>query len=473
MSVEEKVDALQEEQEITVDATVQCFIDSTYTTVELLVSPPQGDGADITLEQLHSVLAQNKVVYGINEMALQRLSIPVYNQKVVVARARPAQDGKNGVCREKFSREVKKTFFEREDGSVDYKELDIINDVKAGTVICDITLPTEAVEGIDVLGRPLKGRNGVKAVLPIGTNTKLSEDGLRVEAVVDGNLSFNDGRFMIETTYQVQNVNYTTGNITFSGDVVVNGDVEDGFEIHAGGRVVLRGQAGAAVIKAEGNIVIEQGINGTGRAVLEAGDTIDAGFIENCIIRATNKVKAQSIINCQVECEGDIEVTGGKGIICGGKVTAFGSIVAKEIGNDFNTLTTINIGVTPKLLKERKRIVGQLEDVGVHLQELMKNVSYIERLVAEGRKVPPDRIQTLKRVQIQLPLTERKKEQLEASLAELEEKMFSINSSTLIADIIYPPTKVAIGMQSANVTDQRSKTRVYRNDDGELVFGTS
>ncbi|MGD9559720.1 MAG: FapA family protein, partial [Oscillospiraceae bacterium] len=284
---------------------------------------------------------------------------------------------------------------------------------------------------------------------------------------------FRNGRFTVDPIYRVQDVDNSVGNITFSGDVQVNGDMLDGFEIHAGGSVTLRGRVGAVVVVAGGDILIEKGVNGMGRAVLETEKTVKSGFIENCTVHAGEKVIAQSIINSQVECEGDVEVTGGKGIICGGKVTAFGSVVAKVVGNESNTLTTVTLGVTPTLLKERKRLADQLADVSRHLEELAKNVAYIERLVADGRPVPPDRVQMLKRTQIQLPMTEKKRDQLAAALEEMDRTMAQVNSSTLTADILYPPTRVSIGALTANNMDVRNKCRVYKNSAGELTFGSA
>ncbi|MDL2219722.1 FapA family protein [Ruminococcaceae bacterium OttesenSCG-928-O06] len=455
------------------DAVVQVTCDTGYMHCQVLVEAPQGEGRGIQEEDIRAALQKKGVVHGIDDNAIRELTTPLYGQAVQVATGTPAQDGVDGTVTELFPREVSASYTERDDGTVDYKELGLVRDVREGTLICEGTLPTEGVDGANVLGKPIKAHQGVKALPPVGENIRVSEDGLRAEAAVAGNLVFRDGRFVIDTVYRVQNVDYDTGNITFSGDVQVNGDMLDGFEIHAGGTVTLRGQAGAVVVKAGGDIIIEKGINGTGRALLETEHTLKAGFIENCNIRAAEKIIANSIINCQVECEGDVEVEGGKGIICGGRVTAFGSVRAKEIGNDFNTLTVIVLGVTPRLLKERKRIVDQLEDVTRHIEELVKNVNYIERLVADGRPVPPERVQMLKRAQIQLPMTEKKKEQLESGLLELETKMAEVNTSTLTARVIHPPTKISIGALSTNVIETRQNSRVYKSSEGELVFGSS
>ena len=91
-------------------------------------------------------------------------------------------------------------------------------------------------------------------------------------------------------------MDYGSGSITISGDVKVDGDIADGFSINAGGDVFLHGQVGSAKIKGR-NITLDKGINGTGKAVLEAESTVKSGFLENCTIRAGEKVIANSASN--------------------------------------------------------------------------------------------------------------------------------------------------------------------------------
>ncbi len=467
-----EVEMTQEPQEAK-DAVVRLYQDEGRMTAEIECDAPVGDGEPVTLEMLQAQLDKNKIVYGIDEEALARLASPVYHERIVVARGTPAVDGEDGECIEHFPREKETKYATRKDGSVDYKELGLIVDIPAGTLICEVKMPTEGTPGVDILGRTLKPRAGRKAVASVGEGTRASEDGTRIEAAISGSLEFRAGRFVVDSVYRVENVDYDVGNITFSGDVLVNGEMQDGFEIHSGGNITLRGQVGMALLEAKGDINIEKGINGSGRAEVDAGGSVKAGFIENCTVRAGKAVVAGSLINSQVECEGDVEVTKGKGIICGGKVTAFGSVRANVVGNQSNTLTVITLGVTPKLLKERKKLTDQLADVTRHLEEMAKNVSYIERLVADGRPVPPERVKMLQRIQLQMPMTEKKRDQLQRAIAELEAKMADVNHSTLTARILYPPTRVSIGALSGNSMDTRQNCRVYKNSAGELTFGSS
>ncbi len=455
------------------DAFVKLIVAPDSMTAAIVVDPPREGGQHLTRDMLDAALSKAKIVYGIQEEGLQRLLLPTYDTSIEVALGTPAVDGENGVCKELYARVREAKITEKEDGSVDYKELGLICDLPAGTVICELTLPTDGQNGTNIQGRELKARAGKKAVPPIGEGTRLSEDGLKVTTTVTGNLVFRNGRFTVDEVFRVQDVDYDVGNIHFSGDVVVQGEIQDGFEIRAGGNISLHGRVGSVVLDAKGNINIEQGINGTGKAEITAAKNVNAGFIENCLVRAGGNIVAGSIINSTVECEGDIDVTSKHGTIVGGKITAFGSIKAKEIGNESNTPTLVTVGITPRLLKERKKLQDQLADVTKYIDEMTKNTLYIEKLMEQQREIPQDRIQLLQRTKVALPITEKKKEQLEATLKEVEEKIESSTGSTITARIIYPPTRITIGKLSMSLNEVRNSARVYISQQGELTVGSS
>lgn len=473
MQQQETQQAVVQPEEEARDAVIQVLQQPGNMSARVVIDPPVGAGLPPTRDMLDAALQKAGIVYGLDEEAIASLLAPVYGQQVTVARGLEPQDGEDGICTELYPREVKPQYKQREDGTVDYRELDLIIDLPAGTTICEISAPTNGTDGVNVMGQPLKARDGKKASVPIGEGTRLADDGLGVVTTVGGSLVFRGGRFCVDKVYRVQNVDYDTGNIVFSGDVVVNEEFMDGFSVRSGGSVTLRGRVGAVTVQAAQDINVDQGVNGTGRAVLEAGKVIKAGFIENCIVRAGEKIIANSIINSKVECDGDIEVTGKKGLICGGKITAFGSVKANEVGNTSNTLTQIVLGVTPRLLEERRKLNDQLADVSNHIGEMQKNIAYIERLVADGRPIPPERVKMLQRIKIQMPMSEKKQARLKEQIAELAEKMAGVAGSTLTARIIHPPTRVTIGAQSANCVETRNSTRVYKNSEGEVVFGSA
>ncbi len=454
------------------DARVRVRVSATTLVALVSVDAPEFGGQEVSREQIENSLAHAGVVFGILEEGIAQLLQPLYETEVIIAKGQAAVDGEDGICDELFPRDVKTSFVEKEDGTVNYKELGLIQDVRVGTVVCRITPPTKGTPGTNVLGKPIGVKEGKKALPPVGVGIRVTEDGSQAVTSVAGNLVFKGGRFTVEESLRISEVNYDIGNITFSGDVHVTGDVLDGFEIRSDKNIKLSGRVGNVVLHAKGDIHLEHGINGTGKAEVVAGKSVHAGFIENSHVVAGEDVITGSIIHSTVECEGSIHVTDGRGIISGGKITAFGSIEANEIGNDSYTHNYITVGITPKLVHQRVQLLDQIADLEKSIDEMTKNATYVEQTLALHRPVSEERIALLQRTRIALPISQRKLEQLQKQLLEIEEKMESYSDSFITANLIYPPTRVSIGNHHKNIESTCHSVRVFMDSKNELHVST-
>jgi len=79
--------------------------------------------------------------------------------------------------------------------------------------------------------------------LPRGKNVLLAEDGLSLLAGIDGRVEIIDGKIHIYAVYEVSgNVDNSTGNIDFVGNVIIHGNVLTGFEVKSGGYIEVSGR---------------------------------------------------------------------------------------------------------------------------------------------------------------------------------------------------------------------------------------
>ena len=79
----------------------------------------------------------------------------------------------------------------------------------------------------------------------------------------------------VVNTYVVNgDVDYSTGNIQFNGNVVINGTVPDGFEVKAEGDIVVMKIAESARLEAGRDIIIKGGVQGKGKGLVSAGRDI-------------------------------------------------------------------------------------------------------------------------------------------------------------------------------------------------------
>lgn len=453
------------------DAEIHGYEGLNKMTYALSVDPPEGEGAPVTVEKLGQFLRQQHVSYGVDEAALEKLAAGLYSKPLEVARGTPVENGLDGSVKELYPREVKPVFKERDDGTVDYKEMNLVVNVSEGQALCEITLPTEGKEGRNVYGTAIRPRRGLAAVVPAGDNTKVTDDGKQLVAVLAGSLVFSKGKFRVDPVLKVDNVDNSVGNIRFNGDVVVKGFVQEGFEIRSSGNVRVEGSVEGASIYADGSILLVNGMNGMNHGILQAGKEITSKYIENCAIRAGGDIKAETIINSTVETDGNVEISGKRGRIAGGKFTVFGSINARRVGSRSAVHTTIILGSTPTVMREKQDIEDQLKELREQVEEMRKSLDYLERLDKSGQINTPDRKKALNSLRLQLPMLKMKQGKLQKQKEALEERLSSVSQCMLTSQKVYPPTKVIIGNASTIIQDIMENCRIYRNSEGEIAIG--
>jgi len=144
-------------------------------------------------------------------------------------------------------------------------------------------------------------------------------------------------------------IDLRVGNIDFPGDVVIRGEVRDGFAVKAGKSILCTGCIGAARIDCGGDLVTQQGIVGKEKAVIRVGGTAEAKFLEGCALDAGGPVKVRtSILNSTIHTKDRVEM-GERGIIIGGIVKAQNGVSAAQIGTERGPRTEIHSGIDFKV----------------------------------------------------------------------------------------------------------------------------
>ena len=139
----------------------------------------------------------------------------------------------------------------------------------------------------------------------------MSEDGLRLYSEVSGHVSLTDGRVFVSDTYEVAaDVDSSTGDIDYEGNVVVRGNVITGFTVKAKGDIEVYGVVEGAYIEAEGQIILRRGMQGMNKGILKANGNIITKFIENAEVIAGGYINTDSIMHSKVSAKGDIVVGG-------------------------------------------------------------------------------------------------------------------------------------------------------------------
>lgn len=361
------------------DALMSVDIGLQDMEAHVVLTPPQPGGCDLSRDIILSYLRSNKIVFGVMEDVLVSLEErPVYKEPVLVAQGQNVVNGDDAKIQYLFEIDRSNMQLEEKNGKVDYKELNLVQNVVEGQALARKVPAKQGIPGRTVTGKVLPAKNGKDTPLPLGKNVKASEDGLTVIATVNGEATFIGGKINVETVFTITgDVDLKTGNQFFLGTIVVNGNVQDGFSVKATGNIEVRGSVNRAELSAEGDIIVHQGINGKGTAMVTAGKNVWAKYIENSnVIAGENVVVSQNIVSSEITADKRIIAIGGKhSAIIGGRYRACEEINAKTIGSPSGGAETIlEVGSDPKSKVRLEELDGKLRLLARQLEELDKNI---------------------------------------------------------------------------------------------------
>lgn len=433
--------------------------------------PPVDGGKLLTIEQIQKRIKEAGIVSGINEGIIGDIvKQKKYNYKYVIAKGRPSIPGKDGRLEFHFDTQGHKIDSlrpkEKEDGSVDFKDLDLIQTIEKDQLLVELIPPVPGEPGENVLGQEIKPPKGKPVRLPRGKNVYVSSDGLQLFSSIEGQLIYDGMNIAVSETYIVSgNAGIATGNIDFSGNVEIRGDVESGFTIKAGGNVEVKGFVEEATIIAGGDIILRHGIQGKDKGKLIANGNVVTKFIQNSVVESQGSIYAEAIMHSHVIAGDSIIVEVNKGLIVGGSIQATNLISAKIIGSPMSTATFIQISITPSLHKKHENAKLELSQKVQLLDQVEKNIGFIHTKLSQGIALPQNLanrgkqlIELQKKLKAEIPILQKEHQSLEEMLRNYKE------GSIKVMDIIYPGTKIVMGSNTKYIKDDIKYCSIYIED---------
>ncbi len=380
--MEDKINLAEESVKYNISHLVSANRLRVYVRIELLDKETKVNYSDII-----KYMKEESVSYGILENDIKDYCEKAeYSRELLAASGLDPIDGKDAEIIYHFNTSNEKNFKEKEDGSIDFRNLDNIANVKKDDLLCHVVPPQKGKDGIDVYGNTIPFKQGRPISLNNGKNTYITEDGLELRAGTDGCAKLLHDKVYVEDVYKVENVNNETGNIVFNGSVVINGDVKAGFSVKAKGDVKIRGMVEGAYIESGNDVVISKGMNGMGKGKIVAKGNVTSKYIENSTIESEKCIYSETLINSNVTAKESIILRGQSAAIIGGTVTACDVISAKTIGNKTNSETNLVIDISKyqeeqklyeKKRKQQAHIENDLNSKLRELKELEEKIEYI------------------------------------------------------------------------------------------------
>ncbi len=325
-----------------------------------------------TYEDVYGELILAGVKMGIDEGRIQQaISNKQFNRDIVVATGKPREDGEDGYYKFYFDTDyfINNRPKIRDDGTVDYFGSKLFEQVEEGEKLAEYIPPTKGNFGFNVKGELLTPKPGKNMPKLRGKGFTVSDDGNTYYAKITGKVEYRNYDLTISNMYNITgDVDLSTGNIDFNGDINISGSVRSGVRIHAMGSIYIGGYVEDADIKADKDVVLRDGVNANGTGKIEAGGNISGRFFENADLFARGDIKGRYMLNTKAVAYGKVIVDGSKGTIIGGDVTGIMGVDSYYIGNDNIARTTVKVGATKEVRKEYAECIMKLKELDSQIE---------------------------------------------------------------------------------------------------------
>ena len=452
------------------NGVVEVLIAQDVMSAELVAFPAGERGTMPSEEYVRELIRSKGVTFGVNEEELRvfvaRVSKGIVAQeKTVVAAGLPAVKGDDGRVEFCFNTDSSPAPAINPDGSADYKNINIVTSVGAGTVLARLYPPSKGTPGMDILGRAIKARDGIPAALTAGANTAIPRgDQASLISLMDGIVSFDGTVLSVVEGYAIPgNVDYSTGNISYERTVAINGDVRSGFEVNCGGDLQVNGLIEDSRVTAKGNVLCRYGFVGTGKGVIDAGGDVNLTYMKNqTLITQGNVNIAKEAINCNILARKSIKIYGHSLSAAGGTLISTESIIVKTVGNISGVKTTLQIDPEPEFVEELQKMVAAVEQ---HRSNIKKLTQSLETMPA-AKKQDAELVRKLKNAVI---TTQQQILALEESMRALHVTMYKFENSFIRIDrCAYPGTVIKIGPRKMELTEILTGGRTVRMVEQEI-----
>lgn len=440
-----------------IKGSVKVYVEKDSMTAMIQVIPPAGNGEPAGIDDAMRELAERKIVVGIDHDKIREALLPAnWEQWVEVAKGTPAEHGTDGRLIYQFNLQQKYAPVIDEQDRVDYHDLGVVANVKKGQLLVQRVPPEPGKSGKNIYGIDLAPRLGRDFNLPRGRNTVSNEDQTGLYSTIDGHVSIIDNKVMVDPIYELfGDVDFSSGNIDFVGDIIVRGNVVNGFKVVSKGNIRVLGFIEGAEVIADGDIEVKGGIKTGSRGLVKAGGTITAHFVENSRLEAGKDIIIrEAVMQSYLRAGERVLVTDKKASIIGGVIQASHHVEARLIGSQLATQTIIEVGVNPYYREEYQKILKVRTDLKRSFDNINHSLQSIQKAGVSPQDLPDKKRIHLIKMLDEYKTTHQELSKVEERIEFLEGEFHKVQSARVRAfGIVYPGVRITIGNAIHTVND--------------------
>jgi len=219
----------------------------------------------ITPEQIKEYLKRSGIVYGIDDNIIDEICNKNISGTYLVAKGLEAEDPTDDIIEYYFNKNDtihdKPQTNESDDDYIDFKNTSSYQMVCNGQIIAEIKKGKPGKPGKTVTGKPIAIGNARVITIEPSFSIKYDEKTGKIIATKSGRPSVEEKGdsvfFQICDTITIDEVNMTTGNVYFRGNIEVKTNVRESMEVIAKRDILIKGNVDFASIYAGNNITIK------------------------------------------------------------------------------------------------------------------------------------------------------------------------------------------------------------------------
>ena len=445
------------------DARLIIYISADYMEARADFYPAKNGGRPFTKEYIDKILKKLDICFGVEYKTLDDTADECNTagtmlHGIVIARGIQPLDDSPAYFKINPALEPRKQPLQIDGGRVDFRSVSSYTTVSAGDEIARQVKPVQGRAGKTIKGSEVPFKHIQRRELIEGKGIYIKNDCIYAETA--GLLKIAGSTIRVEQTLRLTGpVGYATGNINFTGDLVLEGEVSDGFSVHSGGNITVRQTFTVSDCFSQGNIVVSGGLIGRRQGIVKANGSVDAQFMRNCKLACKKDIHIRTeVFNSTIWTMGILDM-GTAGRIAGSTIYALHGVRTGAVGGKSAKPAVIRLGVdwaAEQGIKNTTRTLRILKSKIETLSRILKSKTYSDDVVTPFKD------------QMQKAALEYK--QIEARQALLKKNLVTDKNASLTAyGTIFAGTLILICSAKYTVQDAMSGVRFTLNAAGTEI----